>query len=70
MTQRHPDYERGSAAITRNSFVGLLALAGAVCLLPRQWVSAIILFALSALLLAYHLWRIRRADPMSSARPG
>ncbi len=44
------------------TFAILCALGGVMCLVPRQWWSAVVLLSLSALSLLLFLLRRRRAD--------
>jgi hypothetical protein len=54
-----------SPASARKTFVVLMAVAGVVCLLPRQWASAGICFAASAAIGIAHAVIARRTRPSS-----
>jgi hypothetical protein len=56
----HALLDDDSPASVRKTFVVLMAVAGVVCLLPRQWVSAGICFAVSAAIGIAHAVIARR----------
>jgi hypothetical protein len=56
----HALLDDDSPASVRKTFVVLMAVAGVVCLLPRQWVSAGICFAASAVIGIAHAVMARR----------
>jgi hypothetical protein len=56
----HALLDDDSPASVRKTFVVLTAVAGVVCLLPRQWVSAGICFAASAAIAIAHAVIARR----------
>jgi hypothetical protein len=54
-------------ARVRKTFVGITATAGVVCLLPRQWISAAICFAVALVLFVVH--RVKLAREARAAEP-
>jgi hypothetical protein len=54
-------------ARVRKTFAWLTAIAGVVCLLPRQWVAAAICFAGTVGVVAFHLVASRREGRGSSS---